>query len=56
MMVNLARNLRHLIRNHDAAIWDRSAVYEREIRGLKVGLWVMAASVVGPPAPSARWA
>ncbi|MBC7367537.1 MAG: D-2-hydroxyacid dehydrogenase [Undibacterium sp.] len=39
MMVNLARDTRQLIRNQDAAIWDRSAVFQREIRGLTVGLW-----------------
>jgi len=39
MMVNLARDLRQLIRNQDASIWDRSAVFQREIRGLTVGLW-----------------
>ena len=39
MMVNLARNFRQLIRNQDAAVWDRSAIFQREIRGLTVGLW-----------------
>ena len=39
MMVNLARDLRRLIRHQDAAVWDRSAVFQREIRGLTVGLW-----------------
>lgn len=39
MMVNLARDLRLMIRNQEAAIWDRSAVFQREIRGLTVGLW-----------------
>jgi len=39
MMVNLARDFRLMIRNQDAAIWDRSAVFQREIRGLTVGLW-----------------
>lgn len=39
MMVNLARDCRQLIRNQEAAIWDRSAVFQREIRGLTVGLW-----------------
>jgi phosphoglycerate dehydrogenase-like enzyme len=39
MMVNLARNLRQMIRNQDAAVWDRSAAFQREIRGLTVGLW-----------------
>lgn len=39
MMVNLARDFRLMIRNQEAAIWDRSAVFQREIRGLTVGLW-----------------
>lgn len=39
MMVNLARDLRLMIRNQDAAIWDRSAVFQREIRGHVVGIW-----------------
>jgi phosphoglycerate dehydrogenase-like enzyme len=39
MMVNLARDVRQMIRNQDAAVWDRSAVFQREIRGMTVGLW-----------------
>ena len=39
MMVNLARDCRQLIRNQEAAVWDRSATFQREIRGLTVGLW-----------------
>ena len=39
MMVNLARDFRQMIRNQDAAVWDRGAVFQREIRGLTVGLW-----------------
>jgi len=39
MMVNLARDLRTMIRNQDAAIWDRGARFQREIRGLTVGIW-----------------
>lgn len=39
MMVNLARDLRGMIRNQDACVWDRDARYQREIRGLTVGLW-----------------
>lgn len=39
MMVNLARDFRLMIRNQEAAHWDRSAVFQREIRGLTVGLW-----------------
>jgi phosphoglycerate dehydrogenase-like enzyme len=39
MMVNLARDSRQLMRNQEAALWDRSAKFQREIRGLTVGLW-----------------
>jgi phosphoglycerate dehydrogenase-like enzyme len=39
MMVNLARDLRGMIRNQDAAIWDRSASFQREIRGMTLGIW-----------------
>jgi phosphoglycerate dehydrogenase-like enzyme len=39
MMVNLARDLRQMIRNQDAAVWDRSAVFQRELRGATVGFW-----------------
>ena len=39
MMINLVRNLRQLIRNQDAAVWDRSAEFQRELRGATVGLW-----------------
>jgi phosphoglycerate dehydrogenase-like enzyme len=39
MMVNLARDLRGMIRNQEAQIWDRPAIFQREIRGLTVGVW-----------------
>lgn len=39
MMVNLARDLRQMIRNQDAGVWDQSARFQREIRGLNVGIW-----------------
>jgi phosphoglycerate dehydrogenase-like enzyme len=39
MMVNLARDLRRMIRNQEATVWDRSAIFQREIRGLTVGIW-----------------
>jgi phosphoglycerate dehydrogenase-like enzyme len=39
MMVNLARDLRGMIRNQEAAIWDNSAAFQREIRGSVVGIW-----------------
>jgi phosphoglycerate dehydrogenase-like enzyme len=39
MMVNLARDLRQMIRNQEATVWDRSAIFQNEIRGKTVGLW-----------------
>ncbi len=39
MMVNLVRDMRQLIRNQEAAVWDRSAIFQRELRGATVGLW-----------------
>ncbi len=39
MMVNLARDLRQMLRNQDATRWDRAASFQREIRGLTVGIW-----------------
>jgi len=39
MMINLARNLRGMIRNQEAGVWDRRSEFQREIRGLTVGIW-----------------
>lgn len=39
MMVALARDLRQMVRNQEAAVWDRSAIFQREIRGLTLGIW-----------------
>ena len=39
MMVCLARDFRQLMHNQDLQKWDRSAVFQREIRGLTVGFW-----------------
>ena len=39
MMVNLARDVRQMLRNQDAAVWDRAAIFQRELRGLTVGIW-----------------
>lgn len=39
MMVNLARDMRGMIRNQEAAVWDRDARFQREIRGMTLGLW-----------------
>lgn len=38
MMINLTRDLRGLIHNQDAKIWDRSSRFQREIRGSVVGI------------------
>ncbi len=39
MMVNLARDLRTMIRHQEAGIWDRGARFQSEIRGRTVGIW-----------------
>jgi phosphoglycerate dehydrogenase-like enzyme len=39
MMINLARNLRQMIRNQESRTWDRGAQFQTEIRGKTVGLW-----------------
>src|SRR4051812_14619597 len=39
MMVNLVRNLPQMFRNQANAIWDRSTIFQREIRGSMLGLW-----------------
>lgn len=39
MMVNLARDVRGMIRNQESGVWDRDARFQREIRGLTVGIW-----------------
>ena len=39
MMVNLVRDLRRMIRHQESATWDRSAGFQRELRGLTLGLW-----------------
>jgi len=39
MMINLARDMRGLIRNQDEKVWDRSARFQHEIRGSVVGIW-----------------
>ncbi len=33
MMVNLLRDFRQMIRHQDTAVWDRSARFQRELRG-----------------------
>ncbi len=39
MMINLARDLRAMIRNQEGGIWDRDARFQREISGMTVGFW-----------------
>ncbi len=39
MMINLARDLRGMIRNQERAHWEKFARFEQEIRGRTVGLW-----------------
>ena len=39
MMINLLRDQRGLIRNQEQGVWDRDIRFQRELRGLTVGLW-----------------
>ena len=39
MMINMARNMKGMIKNQQKAIWDRSARFQHEIRGATVGIW-----------------
>ncbi|MEW5979113.1 MAG: D-2-hydroxyacid dehydrogenase [Acidobacteriota bacterium] len=39
MMVNLARDVRGMIRNQEAARWERLPVHQSELRGSVVGTW-----------------
>lgn len=39
MMVNLVRDLPQMARNQQAHVWDRSARFQRELRGSTVGIW-----------------
>jgi phosphoglycerate dehydrogenase-like enzyme len=39
MMVNLARDLRGMIRNQEHGVWDRDAAFHQEVRERVVGLW-----------------
>jgi phosphoglycerate dehydrogenase-like enzyme len=39
MMINLARDVRGMIRNQDSKVWDRDKRFQHEIRGSVVGLW-----------------
>ena len=39
MMINLARDLRSMIRNQESAVWDQAAAFQREVRGMTLGIW-----------------
>jgi len=39
MMINLARDLRGMIRNQERGAWDRDKRFQHEIRGSVVGIW-----------------
>lgn len=39
MLVMLTRDMRQMIRNQDAAVWDTHGKFQQEIRGRVVGLW-----------------
>lgn len=39
MMFMLARDMRGMIRNQEAGVWDRSARFQAELRGMTIGLW-----------------
>ena len=39
MMINLHRDLRRMIRNQEAGLWEKSERFQRSVRGKVVGLW-----------------
>ncbi|MBP1990118.1 D-2-hydroxyacid dehydrogenase [Paenibacillus eucommiae] len=39
MMIQLARNMKGMYRNQENKVWDRSARFQTEIRGTRVGIW-----------------
>jgi len=39
MMINLLRDMPRMFRHQQQAIWDRDAVFQRELRGKTVGIW-----------------
>lgn len=39
MMIQLARDMRGMFRNQEQGVWDRSARFQTEIRGTRVGIW-----------------
>lgn len=39
MMVSLVRDMPQMMRNQRTRLWDRSANFQREVRGMTLGLW-----------------
>jgi phosphoglycerate dehydrogenase-like enzyme len=39
MMINLTRNLQQMIRNQERSHWEKTPVFQQEIRGKTLGLW-----------------
>lgn len=39
MMINLLRDVPRMFRHQQQAIWDRDAVFQRELRGKTIGIW-----------------
>ncbi len=39
MLINLLRNFRQIVRNQEMCVWDRSAIFQKELRGSVLGLW-----------------
>lgn len=39
MMINLLRDVKGLLKNQDLRVWDRDVRFQREIRGMVVGIW-----------------
>ncbi|RLE29355.1 MAG: hypothetical protein DRJ61_14740 [Acidobacteria bacterium] len=39
MMDNLLRDVRGMIRNQEQGVWDRDMRFQRELRGLTLGIW-----------------
>lgn len=39
MMINLARDMRQMIRNQEAGVWERDARFQLEIRDQTLGIW-----------------
>ncbi|OHB57586.1 MAG: hypothetical protein A2Y07_06930 [Planctomycetes bacterium GWF2_50_10] len=39
MIINLARNLRGMIRNQESGVWERPARFQMDVRGKTLGIW-----------------